>query len=85
MTRSFEEIASELQNDRVLLVGGAGFIGHNLAVGLSKVGVTVMVLDNLMVNSLFDNAFYDEGNLIKRQLNLHFLMSRFEIMRSYDV
>ena len=36
MTRSFEEIASELQNDRVLLVGGAGFIGHNLAVGLSK-------------------------------------------------
>ena len=39
MTRSFEEIASELQNDRVLLVGGAGFIGHNLAVGLSKVGV----------------------------------------------
>ena len=82
MTRSFEEIASELQNDRVLLVGGAGFIGHNLAVGLSKVGVPVMVLDNLMVNSLVDNAFYDEGDLIKRQLNLHFLMSRFEIMRS---
>ena len=36
MTRSFEEIASELQKDRVLLVGGAGFIGHNLAVGLSR-------------------------------------------------
>ena len=26
MTRSFEEIASELQNDRVLLVGGAGLL-----------------------------------------------------------
>ena len=85
MTRSFEEIASELQKDRVLLVGGAGFIGHNLAVGLSKAGVSVMVLDNLMVNSLVDNAFYDEGDLLKRKLNLHFLMSRFEIMRSYGV
>ena len=85
MTRSFEEIASELQKDRVLLVGGAGFIGHNLAVGLSRAGVSVMVLDNLMVNSLVDNAFYDEGDLLKRKLNLHFLMSRFEIMRSYGV
>ena len=85
MTRSFEEIASELQKDRVLLVGGAGFIGHNLAVGLSEAGVSVMILDNLMVNSLVDNAFYDEGDLLKRKLNLHFLMSRFEIMRSYGV
>ena len=32
-----------------------------------------MVLDNLMVNSLVDNAFYDEGDLLKRKLNLHFL------------
>ena len=69
----------------MLLVGGAGFIGHNLAVGLGKAGVSVMVLDNLMVNSLVDNAFYDEGDLLKRKLNLHFLMSRFEIMRSYGV
>ena len=64
MTRSFEKIAAELKKDRVLLVGGAGFIGHNLAVRLSEAGVSVMVLDNLMVNSLVDNAFYDEGDLL---------------------
>ena len=36
---TFEKIVSKLQNDRVLLVGGAGFIGHNLAVGLGQAGV----------------------------------------------
>ena len=82
---TFEKIVSKLQNDRVLLVGGAGFIGHNLAVGLGQAGVPVMVLDNLMVNSLVDNSFYDDGNLTKRELNLHFLMSRFEIMRSIGI
>ena len=82
---TFEKIVSKLQNDRVLLVGGAGVIGHNLAVGLGQAGVPVMVLDNLMVNSLVDNSFYDDGNLTKRELNLHFLMSRFEIMRSLGV
>ena len=82
---TFEKIVSKLQNDRVLLVGGAGFIGHNLAVGLGQAGVPVMVLDNLRVNSLVDNSFYDDGNLTKRELNLHFLMSRFEIMRSLGV
>ena len=82
---TFEKIVSKLQNDRVLLVGGAGFIGHNLAVGLGQARVPVMVLDNLMVNSLVDNSFYDDGNLTKRELNLHFLMSRFEIMRSIGI
>ena len=37
---------------KVLLVGGAGFIGHNLAILLVKKKYDVFVLDNLEVNNL---------------------------------
>lgn len=37
---------------RVLLIGGAGFIGHNLALRLKKEGFEVLVIDALQVNNL---------------------------------
>jgi nucleoside-diphosphate-sugar epimerase len=81
----FKTVTNKLSNARVLLIGGAGFIGHNLAMQLRKSGITTMVLDNMMVNSLVDNAFHDKGDLIKRKLNIHFLMSRFDMLRDAGV
>ncbi|MDA1310556.1 MAG: NAD(P)-dependent oxidoreductase [Proteobacteria bacterium] len=81
----FETVINELSGARVLLIGGAGFIGHNLAMQLRKNGVATMVLDNMMVNSLVDNAFHDKGDLVKRKLNIHFLMSRFDLLRDAGV
>ena len=37
---------------RIALVGGAGFIGHNAALGLSAPGHDVLVVDSLQVNNL---------------------------------
>ena len=37
---------------KILLVGGAGFIGHNLAILLKKKNQNVIVVDNLNINSL---------------------------------
>ena len=37
---------------KILLVGGAGFIGHNLAVILKKRKMDVLIVDNLKVNNL---------------------------------
>ena len=54
---SYENVAKKLDGKRIMLVGGAGFIGHNLALELSKLGASVMIVDNLMVNSLIDNVF----------------------------
>ena len=51
-----------LQNLSILIVGGAGFIGHNLALHLKKLGAKVHILDSLIVNHL--------GSVIK---NLDFL------------
>lgn len=82
---SYERLLKRLTGQRVMLVGGAGFIGHNLALELRRHGIETLVADNLMINSLVDNAFFDSGNSIKRRLNLHFLNQRFELMREAGV
>jgi nucleoside-diphosphate-sugar epimerase len=82
---SYENLTSKLKNERVLLLGGIGFIGHNLALELRRHGVTTMVVDNMMVNSMVDNAVHDNGEPWKRKLNVHFLMQRFELMRDAGV
>ncbi|MEZ4372064.1 MAG: NAD(P)-dependent oxidoreductase [Polyangiaceae bacterium] len=41
-----------MKGRRVALVGGAGFIGHNLALKLKSMGADVSVIDGLEVNNL---------------------------------
>lgn len=43
---------SELKGRRIALVGGAGFIGHTLALELKERGAEVAVVDGLAVNNL---------------------------------
>lgn len=38
----------------ILIIGGAGFIGHNLALKLKKMGNNVSVLDALSVNNIYN-------------------------------
>ena len=42
----------KLQDSRVTLIGGAGFIGHSLALELAKRGAHVDIIDSLQVNNL---------------------------------
>jgi nucleoside-diphosphate-sugar epimerase len=46
------ELAKSLAGRRVSLVGGAGFIGHHLALTLNELGADVQVVDGLEVNNL---------------------------------
>lgn len=41
-----------LTSKRILLVGGAGFIGHHLALTLQGLGAEVFIVDSLQVNNL---------------------------------
>lgn len=43
----------KLQGQRVTLVGGAGFIGHHLALHLKQCGADVSIVDSLQINNLF--------------------------------
>ena len=37
---------------RILITGGAGFIGHNLAIALKEAGHETFIVDNLSVNNM---------------------------------
>ena len=37
----------DLKNRRIALIGGAGFIGHHLALALKKLGADVSIIDGL--------------------------------------
>lgn len=59
-----------LKGRRVALVGGAGFIGHNLALELQRLGAEPHVIDSLQVNNLgaFSNATGDPNKTLYVQM-----------------
>ena len=65
---------------KILLVGGAGFIGHNLAVLLKKKKQDVIVADNLKVNSLnFIRKEIKDKN--KKKLYNTFIEERLKLLK----
>ena len=56
---------------KVALIGGAGFIGHNLAITLKSRGHSVLVIDNLAVNNIlsFTNQNIKNRNIYWSMLN----------------
>ena len=82
---TYRRACETLREERVLLVGGAGFIGHNLALELRRGGVETMVADNLMVNNIVSNVSRGEIEAVQRHLYRNFLLDRFEAMRDADV
>ncbi len=85
MTLNYDDLVKNLKDCRVALVGGAGFIGHNLALELARVGATVLVIDNLMVNSLIENVYNTDREPRQRAVYQSFLLDRFYMMREAGV
>jgi len=73
-----------LSGRRIVLVGGAGFIGHNLALALKRMGAEVSVLDGLSVNNLL---YFTASNEVVA--NRHFYRSvineRLRLMQEADI
>ncbi len=82
---SYAAVPKKLENDRVMLVGGAGFIGHHLALELRRLGIDVMVLDNLMVNSLVDSVYGARTDPLESRIYRHFLLTRFAMMKDAGI
>ena len=82
---SEKNVRDSLQGHRILLVGGAGFIGHSLALRLHRCGADVAVLDNLSVNSLVDNVFESRDTGFKAMINHHCLQERLKLLRDANI
>lgn len=74
----------ELKNRRIALIGGAGFIGHNLALSLARKGAHVEIIDGLQVNNLltFASASTD---FLNRDLYLQIINQRLDLLREANV
>ena len=74
----------EIKNKRIVLIGGAGFIGHHLALALKQAGAIVEIVDSLQVNNLLSFAYrnYEEEN---RDLYYYLVNQRFDLLREAKV
>lgn len=68
-----------LAGKRIALIGGAGFIGHNLALALKAAGAEAHVVDSLQVNNL--GAFTNSPDPAKA-LNVNMIYERLAALRA---
>jgi len=74
---------SSLKGKRIALIGGAGFIGHNLALELQRQGAEPQVIDGLQVNNL--GAFSNATGDVNKALYLQMIHERLNSMRDAGI
>jgi len=75
---------SDLSGQRICLIGGAGFIGHNLALEMRRNGADVSVIDGLQINNLL--AFTATANeVVNREWYRGIIQERLEMLESASV
>ena len=67
---------------KITLVGGSGFIGHNLALSLKKSGHDVDIIDSLSINNLYSEEINKSENSF---LYNSILKNRLEILNQYKI
>jgi nucleoside-diphosphate-sugar epimerase len=72
----------DIKNKKILLVGGCGFIGHNLALYLKERNADPYILDSLSINNLYsiDNEEVKNKNLYSAILN-----NRIDLLKEKDI
>mgnify|MGYP001295328602 CR=1 FL=1 len=67
---------------KILLVGGCGFIGHNLALYLQKLGHKPVVVDSLSVNNIYS---MDNTEILNQKLYKSILESRIDLLKNNKI
>ena len=83
-----EKVSAEwmsIAGKRIALVGGAGFIGHNLALRLNERGAHVEVIDGLEVNNLLYYAALPRDTEPNRELYLKILNQRLDLINEAEI
>ena len=73
----------QLMNKKnILLVGGCGFIGHNLALKLKNLGHSVTIIDSLSVNNLLT---FTDKDILNKKLYVTILNNRIELLNEHKI
>lgn len=73
-----------LKGKRVALIGGAGFIGHNLALTLQAQGAEVHVVDSLQVNNLL-HFTSSTSSVPNSEMYLRIIHERMDLLRQKGI
>jgi len=77
-------VTETLKGKTIALVGGAGFIGHHLALELVRRGAKVEVIDSLQVNNLLSLST-DYSDPTNRDLYINIVNQRLDLLRQHGV
>lgn len=73
-----------LSGRRIVLIGGAGFIGHNLALKLKEMGAEPFIIDSLAVNNYY--SFRDRRDLIPNaDLYIALIEQRLQLLKENKI
>ncbi|OIQ50064.1 dTDP-glucose 4,6-dehydratase [Pseudodesulfovibrio hydrargyri] len=72
----------EIKGRRIALIGGAGFIGHHLALRLKELGADVTIFDSLQVNNLLKFAASTDENA---PFYLSMLVNRLNLLKAAGI
>lgn len=67
---------------KIALIGGAGFIGHNLALSLKKRGHDPIIIDSLAINNMLS---FTTSEIKNRKLYWSILNQRMDLLHENDV
>lgn len=71
---------------RILLIGGAGFIGHNLALDLAARGAKVTIADALIVNNYFEyQTRQAQATDVNASRYLNFISQRLDLIAAAGI
>src|SRR4051812_37088051 len=77
-------LMSDLSGRRIALIGGAGFIGHNMALAMAERGAHVEVIDGLEVNNIVHYAALPPSEPY-RNLYIKILLERLDLLEKAGV
>ena len=73
-----------INNKKILIIGGGGFIGHNLAMSLNSFGFEVHILDSLQVNNL-TSVVGNQDNLPNPTLSYQVIQERLDLLNKKNI
>lgn len=74
----------DIKGRKIVIIGGAGFIGHNMALSMKALGADVEIIDSLQVNNLYSFSNAREAN-VNSEFYIRMINERLELLRRAGV